>query len=181
MKIAQRTHTRLPRQRSTDVPPHRAPAIPRRRWRVAAPLAAALAVGTVALAVATGGSSPAPTSGNIFAHPGTTAVSAEDRLIVAGPSAALPLTNGDWRLDGIVADKSWFTGDFAGSATLTYTGKAPRADASFSVGVYLGDAYVGRLTGTVHALPRGNHAFVALSSVDAYESGPYHFAFLNAQ
>jgi hypothetical protein len=140
-----------------------------------------VAVGLVAVAVATGNNTHAPAAGNTFAQAAVNDASAEARLIVAGPSAALPLTDGDWRLDGVVVDKSWFTGNYTGAATLTYTGKAAQADADFSVGVYTGTTYVGRLTGTVHALPSGQHAFVSLSSLDEYESGPYHYAFLDVR
>jgi hypothetical protein len=181
MRIAQRSQTRLPAQRTTDAAPQQARAMRRRRYRVAAPVAAAMAVGLVALAMATGSGTNAPGAGNTFAQAAINDSSPEARLIVAGPSAALPLTDGDWRLDGVVVDKSWFTGNYTGSATLTYTGKAAQADANFSVGVYAGTTYVGRLTGTVHALPSGQHAFVSLSSLDEYESGPYHYAFLDAR
>jgi hypothetical protein len=181
MKIAQRTRTGLPAQRTTDAAPRQARAIRRRRYRVAAPLVAAVAIGAVALAVATNGSSTNAPAGNIFAQTQAANASAEARLIVSGPSAALPMTDADWRLDSIVVDKAWFTGNFSGTATMTYVGKAAQADANFSVGLYLGTTYTGRLVGSVHALPSGGRALVTLSSIDAYEPGPYHYAFLDAQ
>lgn len=182
MRIAQRTHTGLPAQRTTDAAPQPARATRRRRYRVAAPLAAAVAVGAVAMAMATGSDSTnAPGAGNIFARAEAANASAEARLIVAGPAVALPLTDGDWRLDSVVVDGSWFTGNFAGTATLTYTGQAASADSAFSVGIYDGSAYVGRLTGTVHHLTAGGHAMVTLSSVDPYEPGQYQYGFLNVQ
>jgi hypothetical protein len=84
-------------------------------------------------------------------------------------------------LDSVVVDKSYFTGQFTGTALMTYTGQAPKADAAFSVGLYLGDAYVGQLTGEVHGLPASGHAMVPLSSTDNYVPGPYHYGFLDAQ
>ena len=182
MKIAQRTHTGLPAQRTNGAAPHRARATRRRGLRVAAPLAAAIALGTVALAVFPGSSGgDAPTAGNIFTEAKAANASAEARLIVAGPAAALPIVDGDWRLDSVVVDRSWLTGTFAGTATLSYTGQAPTAGSAFSVGVYNGSAYLGRLTGTVRQLSSGGHAMVSLSSVDPYEAGQYNVGFVNAQ
>jgi hypothetical protein len=182
MRLAQRTRTGLPRQRTTDAAPRQSRAIRQRRYRIAAPLAAAVAVGAVALALATNShSNTDDATGNVFAQARSFDASAEAQLIAAGPAAALPLTDGDWRLDSVVVEPSWFTGNFAGTAELSYTGTAPAADAAFGVGLYQGSAYVGRLTGTVHSLAAGGHAIVSLSSIDAYEAGQYHYGFRNAQ
>jgi hypothetical protein len=182
MKIAQRTNTGLPAQRTNNAAPGSPRAIRRRRLRAAAPLAAAVAVGLVAVAAASSNHSGSATGpGNIFAQATEANSSVEARLITAGPATALPLTDGDWRLDSVEVTPSWFTGNFAGTATLTYTGRAASADSAFSIGVYNGSAYVGRLTGTVHHLAAGGHAMVTLSSIDAYEAGQYHYGFLNVQ
>jgi hypothetical protein len=184
MRIAQRTHTGLPAQRTTAAaPPRPRPRLSRlRRHRAVAPITAALVVGGMTLAWALSVGNPdTPAAGSPAIKPDTFASSAEARLIVAGPSAALPLRDSDWRLDGIVVDKSWMTGTFYGTATMTYTGKPAQADATVNVGLYLGTTYVGRLTGSVHALPSGHHALVTLSSIDSYQPGPYHYAFLDAQ
>lgn len=181
MSIDQQVTTGLPAQRGK-----KAGAAPTRaswwlRHRSSAPAAAAAVVAAVAVAWAIGGPTGQNSADDNAAQPNIFSSSAEGRLIVAAPSTALPLTDGDWRLDGIAVDKSWLLGDFSGTATVTYTGKAANADAAFSVGLYLGAAYVGRLTGTVHTLPSGGHALVTLSSIDDYQPGPYHYAFLDAQ
>jgi hypothetical protein len=180
MSIDQQVTTRLPGQRGKKAGAAPTRASGWRRHRSVAPAAAAAVVAAVAVAWALGGPTDKDSTDNA-ARPNIFSSSAEGKLIVAGPSAALPLTDRDWRLDGIVVDRTWLLGTFSGTATVTYTGNAAQAGSAFSVGLYLGDAYTGRLTGTVHGLPSGGHALVRLSSIDQYAPGPYHYAFLDAQ
>jgi hypothetical protein len=96
-----------------------------------------------------------------------------------GPTAKLPIQNGDWRLDSIrVKDDG--LGDFGGTTRVTYTGDNPEGGTNlFTITVFVGGKDIAVLNGSVSSVQPGRTATVQLISQDKFVGGPYKFDFQN--
>jgi hypothetical protein len=96
-----------------------------------------------------------------------------------GPTAKLPIQNGDWRLDSVTL-KDDGLGDFAARARITYTGQNPDGgDNIFTLTVFKGGKDVAALTGSANSVKPGTAATVEFISQDHFVGGPYKFDFQN--
>jgi hypothetical protein len=99
--------------------------------------------------------------------------------VASGPTAQLPIQNGDWRLDSIrVKDDG--LGDFGGVARVTYTGANPAGGANlFTLTVFVGGKDVAVLNGSAEDVKPGTAETVQFISGDSFVGGPYKFDFQN--
>jgi hypothetical protein len=96
-----------------------------------------------------------------------------------GPTAKLPIANGDWRMDSIRVNDDGL-GDFEGTARITYTGSNPEGGTNlFTVTVFVGGKDVAVLNGSADSVQPGRAATVQLISTDGFVGGPYKFDFQN--
>ena len=92
------------------------------------------------------------------------------------PTDELPLRDGDWRLDDIrVANNG--SGDFLGTARITYTGGKPEAENIFTVILFKDGEEVATLQGQSDAIKQQDAAAVQLASSDPWVEGPYTYEF----
>jgi hypothetical protein len=96
----------------------------------------------------------------------------------SGPTAKLPLTDGDWRLDS-VRIKDDGLGDFGGTARITYTGGAEGGTNLFTIAVFKDGQEVAALQGSADDVSPGDAETVQLISMDDYVAGPYKYDFQN--
>jgi hypothetical protein len=96
-----------------------------------------------------------------------------------GPTAKLPIVDGDWRLDSIrVKDDG--LGSFGGTGRVTYTGDNPEGGSNlFTVTVFVGGKDVAVLNGSADSVESGRAATVQFISSDDFVKGPYKFDFQN--
>jgi hypothetical protein len=96
-----------------------------------------------------------------------------------GPTAKLPIQNGDWRLDSIrVKDNG--LGDFGGTGRVTYTGANPDGGANvFTLTVFVDDKDIAVLNGSASSVKPGRTVTVEFISSDNFVGGPYKYDFQN--
>jgi hypothetical protein len=94
-----------------------------------------------------------------------------------GPTADLPISDGDWRLDSIrVKDDG--LGDFGGTGRVTYTGDSPEGGTNlFTVTVFVKGKDVAALEGSADEVEPGTAATVQFISSDKFVKGPYKYDF----
>jgi hypothetical protein len=126
------------------------------------------AASAISSAVAHGGSVAAPGGGSNQGSGGSS----------TSGGKALPLTDGDWRLDSVTVTKDELD-DFGGSAQVTYLGKsAPPAGLEvFNVELYVNGKDVGSLDGSTGKGFTGGSTKIEFISGDSYVNGPYSYAF----
>ena len=96
-----------------------------------------------------------------------------------GPTAKLPIQNGDWRLDTVTL-KDDGLGDFGGRARITYTGENPEGGTNlFTLTVFRHGKDVAALTGSADSVKPGRAATVEFISQDDFVGGPYKYDFQN--
>jgi hypothetical protein len=96
-----------------------------------------------------------------------------------GPTAKMPIQNGDWRLDSITV-KDDGLGSFGGRARITYTGENPEGGSNiFTITVFRGGKDVAALMGSANSVMPGTAATVEFISQDDFVGGPYKFDFQN--
>ncbi len=132
----------------------------------------------ISSAVAKGGSVgvPSGSSGSASSGDGSSSDSSSDS---SGTGKALPLTDGDWRLDSVTISKD-VLGDLDASAQVTYLGKAAPAAgvAAFNLEVYANGKDVGSLEGGADSgFTTGASQKIDLISGDDYVDGPYTYDF----
>jgi hypothetical protein len=122
-----------------------------------------------------GTTSPAPAAKSAANQPTDNAALAANN----GPTAKLPIQNGDWRLDSIRV-KNDGVGDFGATTRVTYTGDNPEGGTNlFTVTVFVGGKDVAVLNGSANSVQPGQAATVQLISTDKFVGGPYKFDFQN--
>jgi hypothetical protein len=125
---------------------------------------------------------PTPGSGNDTSAPPTAQdneSNAQAPPATTGPTAKLPIQNGDWRLDSVrVKDDG--LGDFGGTARVTYTGGNPEGGTNiFTLTVFVGGKDVAALVGSANAVMPDRAATVQFISQDKFVGGPYKYDFQN--
>jgi hypothetical protein len=137
-----------------------------------------------AIAISTAGGSDASVTPRTEAPAASAArdggsASAASASASAGVSAAaLPIQDGDWRLDSIRVDDS--LGDFGGTARITYTGADGDGGSNiFTVTVFAKGTDVAAMVGSVNSVMPGDTATVQLISTDRFVAGPYRYDFQN--
>jgi hypothetical protein len=96
-----------------------------------------------------------------------------------GPTAKLPIQNGDWRLDSVTV-KDDGLGSFGGRARITYTGDNPEGGTNlFTLTVFSHGKDVAALTGSADSVKHGTAATVEFVSTDDFVGGPYKYDFQN--
>jgi hypothetical protein len=143
------------------------------------PLAAFL---LIMISVAAGGGTDSTTTAPEMVSPPSSAKQSTDQPsddAANGPTAKLPIQNGDWRLDSIrVKDDG--VGDFGATARVTYTGDNPEGGTNlFTVTVFAGGKDIAVLNGSASSVQPGRTATVQLISSDTFVGGPYKFDFQN--
>ena len=122
-------------------------------------------------------STPAPSTDSTPAPSSNTAT--ETAPAATGPTAKLPIQNGDWRLSS-VSIKDDGLGDFGGRARITYTGDNPDGGTNlFTITVFRHGKDVAALEGSAEAVKPGTAATVQLISTDKFVPGPYKYDFQN--
>lgn len=96
----------------------------------------------------------------------------------SGPTADLPIQDGDWQLDS-VRIKDDGLGDFGASGRVTYTGSAAGGSNIFTLTIFVGGEEVGVLNGSAEDVPPNGTETVQFISQDKFVDGPYKFAFQN--
>jgi hypothetical protein len=115
--------------------------------------------------------------------PSSTAPSAAATATKAAPPAAtgkaLPIQNGDWRLDSIrIKDDG--LGDFSGVARVTYTGDNSKGGSNlFTLTVFKSGKDVAALTGSANTVAPGTQVTVEFISSEKLVAGPYTYDFQN--
>jgi hypothetical protein len=94
-------------------------------------------------------------------------------------SATFPQQDGDWRADSLTVSSEQFTGDFSGTARITYTGSDSSGNAlnNFTITVFKNKQVVGTLIGTIDAAMPGQTKTVTLISTDKFVSGAKTYEF----
>lgn len=117
---------------------------------------------------------PAPAANQPDSQP-----SEEAPATATGPTAKMPIQNGDWRLDSIrVKDDG--LGDFGGVARVSYTGANPDGGTNlFTLTVFVGGKDVAVLNGSAEDVKPGSAETVQFISSDTFVGGPYKFDFQN--
>jgi hypothetical protein len=146
----------------------------------------ALVVLVIVIAAATsGGSKKTPSA----SQPSTTAsapaaattaaqtTEATSKAPVAAGGSALPIQNGDWRLDSIrVKDDG--LGSFGGVARVTYTGSDANGGTNvFTVTVFKGTKDIAVLNGSAESAKPGRAVTVQFISSDKFVAGPFTYDF----
>lgn len=141
----------------------------------------------IVIVAASGGSSDSTkTASNNNAAPAPATSQPENRPAVkaapaaaGGPTAKLPIQNGDWRMDSVrVKDNG--LGDFSGVARVTYTGANPAGGGNlFTLTVFVGGKDVAVLNGSAEDVKPGTAETVQFISGDNFVGGPYKFDFQN--
>jgi len=141
----------------------------------------------IVIAAASGGSTDPPTTApdnNAARAPATSQAENQPEekaapAAASGPTAKLPIQNGDWRLDSIrVKDDG--LGDFGGVARVTYTGANPAGGTNlFTLTVFVGGKDVAVLNGSAEDVKPGTAETVQFISGDNFVGGPYKFDFQN--
>jgi hypothetical protein len=91
--------------------------------------------------------------------------------------AALPLEDGDWRLESVELRED-DGGTMGGTARVTYTGDdASGGSGQLTVTAFRGDEEAAVLQGDVDGARAGEAQTVELSSTEPYEAGPYEYVF----
>jgi hypothetical protein len=100
----------------------------------------------------------------------------------ASPAAggrALPIQNGDWRLDSIRL-KDDGLGSFGGTGRVTYTGKDSKGGTNiFTLTVFKKGKDIAVLQGSANSVAPGAAATVQFISTDKFVAGPYTYDFQN--
>jgi hypothetical protein len=102
---------------------------------------------------------------------------AEEPAPSGGPTAELPISDGDSRVDSIrVKDDG--LGDFGGTGRVTYTRDDPEGGTDvFTLAVFVDGKYVAALNGSAHSVEPGRAATVQSISTDKFMRGPYEYDF----
>lgn len=109
----------------------------------------------------------------------TTGKKAPSTVKGSGPTATLPIQDGDWRLDSLRL-KDDGIGDFGGTARITYTGDdQDGGDNIFTVTVFKGGKDIAVLQGSARTVLPGTTATVQLISQDKFVAGPWQYDFQN--
>lgn len=97
----------------------------------------------------------------------------------AAGASALPIQNGDWRLDSIRL-KNDGLGSFSGAARVTYTGKDSGGGSNiFTLTVFKKGKDVAVLQGGANSVAPGKAVTVQFISSDKFVAGPYTYDFQN--
>jgi hypothetical protein len=132
----------------------------------------------IAVANSGGGGSHSTTTDNPLATSSKHSTDSGRRVNGTGPSA-LPIQNGDWRMDSIRV-KNDGLGDFGGVARVTYTGDdQDGGDNIFTVTVFKHGRDVAVLNGSANTVLPGHTVTVDLISTDKFVQGPYKYDFQN--
>jgi hypothetical protein len=149
----------------------------------------ALVLLVVIIVLANGGSKSTPsgsktnTSAGQSAAATKAATTATTKAAATKPTApggtALPIQNGDWRLDSIrIKDDG--LGDFGGVARVTYTGSDTAGGGNvFTLTVFKGGKDIAVLNGSADSVAPGKQVTVQFISSDKLVAGPYTYDFQN--
>lgn len=149
-------------------------------------LAIVVVIVVIIIAANAGGGSK---STNSSSTAGTaTGTSASTKGATAKPTAtnsaadggkALPIQNGDWRLDSLRVVNDGL-GSFGATARVTYTGKDDAGGTNlFTVTVFKGGKDIAVLNGSATSVAPGSTATVQFISTDKFAAGPYTYDFQN--
>ncbi|QNE22337.1 hypothetical protein F1D05_36130 [Kribbella qitaiheensis] len=130
----------------------------------------------VVIIVATNSSGSKTQSGTA---PGAAATATKAAPPAAATGKALPIQNGDWRLDSIrIKDDG--LGDFSGVARVTYTGDDSKGGSNlFTLTVFKSGKDVAALTGSANTVAPGTQVTVEFISSEKFVTGPYTYDFQN--